>query len=171
MKVQARITLPADVRQEIDRLRALWNPERATGNPAHLTVAYQDEAPDPVLLAERLRRVAAQTVPFLLMVGPVTRFPGPAGGAYLAVVDPCDRIAAIRAEVLAPPFTRRERFGLHVTLLHPEQGSRTESAWLAFEGLSLVGGFEVTELQLVGPDNSVLAVFPLATEFAPESCG
>lgn len=167
MKVQARITLPADVRRDIDRLRAAWNPERATGNPAHVTVAYQDEAPDPALLAERLRRVAAQTLPFRLTVGPVMRFPGPAGGAFLTVADPSGFVAAIRAVVLAPPFTRRERFGLHVTLLHPDQGSRTESAWAAFEGLPPVGGFAVTELQLVRPDSGVLAFFPLAPDAEP----
>lgn len=167
MKIQARITLPADVRRDIDHSRLIWNPERATGNPAHLTVAYQDEAPDPALLAQRLRRVAAQTVPFLLTIGPVARFPGPAGGAFLTVADPSGGVAAIRAALLAPPFAGRERFGLHVTLLHPDQGARTESAWAAFEGLPPVGGFEVTELQLVGPDNGVLVVFPLAPNARP----
>ena len=161
MKMQARIVLPPDVRQDIDRLRAAWNPERATSNPAHVTVAYHDEATDPTLLAERLRLVAARTVPFRLSFGPAARFPGSAGGAFLTVADSSGGVAAVREALLAPPFTRRERFDLHVTLLHPDQGSRVESAWAAFECLSPVGGFEVTELQLVGPDNGVLAVFPL----------
>lgn len=167
MKIQTRITLPPDVRREIDRVRMACNPERAAGNPAHVTVAYQDEAPDPALLAERLHGVAARTRPFRLAVGQAGRFPPPARGAFPAVADPAGAVAAIRAQVLAPPFTRRERFGLHVTLLHPDQGERLESAWAAFAALPPAGEFEVTAIELVGPDNAVLAVFPLAQRPSP----
>ena len=161
MKVQARITLPADMRRGIDALRAEWNPERSAGNPAHVTITYQDEAPDPALLAERLRLAAAVTCPFSLVVGLARRFPEPVRGVYLAVTDPLGVVAAIRERVLTPPFTRRERFGLHITLLHPDQGVRLESAWPTLAELPPVGRFDVTELQMVGPDNAVLAVFPL----------
>jgi 2'-5' RNA ligase len=161
VKVQVRITLPPDVRREIDRLRVAWNPERAAGNPAHITVAYQDEAPDPALLAERVRLAAARTGRFRLEVGPAGRFPPPVRGAFLAVADTSGRVAALRDGVLAPPFTRRERFGLHVTLLHPDQGERLEAAWPAFAALPPTGAFEVTEVEMVGPDNAVMAVFPL----------
>jgi hypothetical protein len=53
---------------------------------------------------------------------------------YLSVIDPSGAVSATRAVVLAPPFTRRERFGLHVALLHPDQGERTEAAGVAFGG-------------------------------------
>lgn len=167
MKVQARIPLPPDVRREIDRVRLAYNPERAAGNPAHVTIAYQDEAPDPALLVERVRRAAAQIRQFLLAVGEPARFPPPVVGAFLPVADPTGGVASIRDVVLAPPFTRRGRFGLHVTLLHPDQGARLEAAWPAFAGLPPVGEFFVTELQVVGPDNAVIAVFPLAPDAEP----
>jgi len=162
VKVQARITLPPEIRSDIDRLRQAWNPERATGNPAHITVVYQDEAPDPGVLAERLRLAAARIRPFPLAIGSLMRFPEPTRGAFLTVADPTQGVARLRELVLTSPFTRRSRFGLHVTMLHPDQGFRLDSAWAAFEGLPQVGGFEVRELQLVGPDNGVLRVFPLA---------
>ncbi len=161
MKVQARITLPTDVRREIDRLRLAWDPEHATDNPAHVTVAYQDEAPDPAVLAERVRLAASKVGRFRLMVGPAERFPAPALGAFLRVVDPTGGVAVIRDEVLAPPFTRRARFGLHITLLHPDKGERLVSAWPAFVMLPSAGSFEVTEIEMVGPNNAVLSAFPL----------
>jgi hypothetical protein len=162
VKVQARITLPLDARRAIDELRATWNPERATGNPAHVTVAYHDEAPEATLLMERVRLAAARTPPFSLEVGVATRFPPPVQGAFLRVADPARGVEAVRALLLAPPFARRERFGLHVTLLHPDQGTRLEEAWPAFAALSPPGRFVVTQFEVVGPDNAALAVIPLA---------
>lgn len=169
MKVQARITLPPGVRREIDRVRVACNPERADGNPAHVTVVYHDEAPDPMLLAERVRLAAARTRRFRLVVGPVARFPAPVGGAFFVVADPTGGVASVRDGVLAPPFTRRERFGLHVTLLHPEQKERLDEWWPSFTGLQPVGEFEVTEIEVVGPDNAVVAVFPLAPDAEPSA--
>ncbi len=156
MKVQARITLPPDLRRHVDRLRAVWNPEKALGNPAHITVAYQDEAPDSALLAARFRWAVVRMPPFRLVVGTAQRFAEPTLGAFLAVADPSGGVAALRALVLAPPFTQRSRFGLHVTLLHPEQGERLEVAWPAFLQLPAVGSFSVTHLQLVGAANEIL---------------
>ncbi len=148
-------------------MRVACNPERATGNPAHITVTYPDEAPAPALLTERVRLAAARTGRFRLTVGSADRFQPPVYGAFLAVADPAGGVAAIRDLVLAPPFTRRERFALHVPLLHPDQGERLEAAWPGFAGLPQVGEFEVTELRVVGPDNALLAVFPLAPDAEP----
>ncbi len=167
MKVQARITLPPNTRHDVDQLRATWNPEKALGNPAHVTVAYQDEAPDAALLTKRLREAATRTPPFRLIVGTAARFAEPTRGAFLTVADPTGGVAALRDQILAPPFSRRCGFGLHVTLLHPDQGHRLEEAWPAFERLPAVGPFTVTHLQVVGPDNAVLAAFPLAPDAEP----
>lgn len=164
MRVQARITLPGDIRGGIDALRQRWNPERAAGNPAHVTIAYHDEAPDAALLAGRLRRAAAGVGPFRLSLGPAARFPEPIRGVYLSVNDPAGAVAELRAALLAPPFARRSRFGLHVTLLHPDQGERLEEAWPELSALELVGSFEVSEVQLVGPDNGAMDAFRLSGE-------
>lgn len=160
-RVQARIPLPADVRAGLDAVRQKWNPERAAGNPAHVTVVYHDEAPDPAELAGRLRAAAARIAPFDLVLGPVERFPEPARGAYLAVADPTAGVGAVRAVVLAPPFFPRARFGLHVTLLHPDQGERLDAAWADLAATPTGATFRVAELQLVGSRHEVLAVIPL----------
>jgi 2'-5' RNA ligase len=161
MKIQLRITLPPDVRESVDALRLRWNHERARGNPAHLTLVYHDEAPDVALLVERLREVASEVEPFPLTVGPAMRFPEPICGAFLSVADPTDAVTAIRARLLAPPFTQRSHYGLHVTLLHPDQGDRLESAWPEIERLPPVDPFLVTELDMVGPNNETLLSVPL----------
>ena len=161
MRVQARITLPLDIRCEIDSLRTKWNPERAAGNPAHITIAYHDEAPDPSLLMERLRIAAARVALFRLALGLAKPFPEPDRGVFLDVSDPTGGVAAIREILLGPPFTRRARFGLHVTLLHPDQGGRLEHAWPDLSSLTELGTFEVTELQMVGSGQETLAVFRL----------
>jgi 2'-5' RNA ligase len=117
---------------------------------------YHDEAPDPRLLAERLRLAAAQVAPFRLVIGSAARFAAPVRGVYLAVEDPTSTVAVVRDLLLAPPFARRSRFGLHVTLLHPDQGDRLEDAWPELSALSDAGSFEVSEVQLVGPANETL---------------
>jgi 2'-5' RNA ligase len=164
VKVQARIVLPPELGQEIDRVRIAWNPERATGNPAHITVAYHDEAPDASLLIERVRQAASQVPRFRLVVGAVTRFLPPVCGAFLTVADPTGQVDAVRNAILSPPFCQRKRFGLHVTLLHPDQGERLEAAWPSLLELPTSGEFEVAEIEVVGPDNAPLAVFPLAVD-------
>lgn len=158
-RVQARITLPAGMREPIDALREKWGPEKAVGNPAHVTIAYHDEATDFGLLAERLRAAADAVPPFPLTLGPPARFPDPVRGAFLAVEDPTGGVDALRSRLLAPPFTRRSRFGLHVTLLHPDQGDRMEAAWPELSACPTGGSFEVTQVQLVGASNqTVLSV-------------
>jgi 2'-5' RNA ligase len=164
MKVQARITLPPDLRRALDELRMAWNPEKATGNPAHVTLVYHDEAPDPDLLADRLQSAASQLPPFELIIGTAEKFPGSAAGAFLKVTDPTGGVSRLRESVLVPPFNRRGRYGLHVTLLHPDQGERLEEAWPSCKQLSPVGSFRVKQVQLVGPGNSLLAEFPLAAD-------
>jgi hypothetical protein len=54
VRVQARVTLPEALRARIDAVRMRWNPEVAAGNPAHFTIIYHDEAPDPAVLRARL---------------------------------------------------------------------------------------------------------------------
>jgi hypothetical protein len=63
--------------------------------PSHITVIYQDEAPDAVLLADRLRVVAGRTRPFRLKFGSVMRFPEPVRGAFVAVTDPLLFVPAV----------------------------------------------------------------------------
>jgi 2'-5' RNA ligase len=164
MRVQARITLPAALRTAIDAARVRWNPEIATGNPAHVTIVYDDEAPDPTLLRARLERACRSVAPFPLRLGAVRRFEPPVIGAFLVVADATDGIAKLRAHVLESPFRARERFGLHVTLLHPAQGDRLGEAWPALSSLSDAGSFPAERVDVVAAaavETQVLASFEL----------
>lgn len=148
--VQARISLPDPVCAAIDGLRMRWNPEVATGNPAHVTIVYHDEAPDPDLLRVRLERACRLAAPFPLHLGAVRRFPAPVSGAFVEVADPTGAVEDLRRAVLAPPFSRRARFGLHVTLLHPAQGDRLAEAWPELARFACAGSFEAGRVELVG---------------------
>ena len=155
MRVQARITLPEALRAPIDALRMRWNPEVATGNPAHATLVYHDEAPDPELLRDRLEAACEITAPFRVELGPPAEFRYPPRGAFLKLADPSDAVRSLRGLVLAPPFRARARFGLHVTLLHPAQGERLAEAWPAFAAIESLGAFVVESLELIagsGPE-------------------
>jgi 2'-5' RNA ligase len=162
VRIQARIELSADLRAGIDPLRERWNPERARGNPAHVTLVYHDEAPSRELLQGRLRAAASRRPPFELRVGPPRRFEPPVQGAFLEVTDPEAVVGRLRAEVLTAPFRPRRRFGLHVTLLHPDQGRRIEAAWPQLSRLPPPGAMRVREILLVGPANELLERIPLA---------
>jgi 2'-5' RNA ligase len=164
-RVQARITLPEVARRVLDATRLRWNPEAATGNPAHVTVVYHDEAPDTALLRERLAEATRELDPFELVVGAPHAFPPPVRGAFLAVSDPSAGVARLRERVLRPPFRARERFGLHVTLLHPAQGERLAAAWPELSALAAPGPFPVRAVELIsgsGAATETLAAFVLA---------
>jgi 2'-5' RNA ligase len=169
MRVQARVTVPSELRIAIDEFRMRWDPEKATGNPAHITLAYHDEAPAPRLLAERLLQAAGSIAPFELELGVVKQFREPVRGIYLSVEDPSRGFAAIREILLQPPFTRRGQFGLHVTLLHPDQGRRLQAAWDDLSDRSFRGTFVVKELQLVGAKNETLMSVSLSQVWSATS--
>ena len=155
MRVQARITLPETLRAPIDALRMRWNPEVASGNPAHATLIYHDEAPDAELLRARLEAACEITPPFRVELGRAAGFRHPAAGAFLKLADPSDAVRSLRRQVLAAPFQARARFGLHVTLLHPAQGERLPEAWPAFAALESLGPFVVESIELIagsGPE-------------------
>jgi 2'-5' RNA ligase superfamily len=170
-RVQARITLPETLRAPIDALRMRWNPEIAAGNPAHATLVYHDEAPDPELLRARLEAACAVAAPFRLELAGPARFRG-ARGAFLQVRDPGAGARGLRERALGPPFLPRGRFGLHVTLLHPAQGERLEEAWPALAALAAPGSFLVESIDLITggrPGIRVLAHLALRGSPAPRA--
>lgn len=165
-RIQARIPLPARLVASIDPIRRRFSPAHARGNPAHVTLAYQDEAPDPHLLRERLRLAAARTPRFELSIGRTKRFEPPVSGAYLDVVDPAGVVAGLRDRLLAPPFSPRARFALHVTIVHPAEAALLSEAWPQLGTLVFPGSFAVEGLELVDGSNTVVTRFPLAAAAA-----
>ena len=155
-RIQARVTLPEELQREIAPLRERWNPERALGNPAHVTIAYHDEAPDAEMLEARLRAALRNVAPFGLFVGKPAQFRAPARGVFLQVSDPTNAIASIRDDVLVPPFAPRAHFDLPVTVLHSEQGDRLAEAWRDLSRSPSFGSFDVSALQLVGSNNETM---------------
>ena len=149
MRVQVRITLPEALRAPIDALRMRWNPEVAAGNPAHATLIYHDEAPDPELLQLRLEAACEITAPFRVELGRAAEFRHPAAGAFLKLADPTEAVRSLRRQVLEAPFQARARFGLHVTLLHPAQGARLAEAWPTFAAIESPGPFLVESIDLI----------------------
>jgi len=106
---------------------------------------------------ERVQLAAARLAPFELLVGGARRFEPPARGVFLAVSDPSASIGRLRGSVLAPPFSSRPRFGLHVTVLHPDRGEREGEAWEALSALPTLGWMRVAELLLVDGASRTLA--------------
>jgi 2'-5' RNA ligase len=162
-RVQARIELPPLLRDAIEPYRQRWNPERAAGNPAHVTVIYHDEAPFSELLRLRLAAAARTLGSFELVVREPRQFTPPVLGVFLEVADPSAAIARLREQVLVAPFVPRTRYASHVTLLHPEQGQRVREAWPQLSRVSAPGSMRVSEIVLVGSSNEVVERIPLAT--------
>ncbi|MDX2018208.1 MAG: 2'-5' RNA ligase family protein [Planctomycetota bacterium] len=160
-RIQARIQIPGPLAAAIEPLRLKWNPEQAAGNPAHTTITYHDEAPDQSLLGSRLREALRDIAPFPLELGSAAQFPPPDRGAFLRVTDPTASVAAIRQQVLRPPFTSRSRFGLHATLLHPRYGERLEHAWPELRAIPPLGRFMVEEVLIIGADQQPRERIPL----------
>ena len=160
MRVQARITLPEQVRASIDAARERWNPELASNNPAHVTVVYHDEAPNADLLQSRLAHACRSLSEFPLLLGSVERFSAPDSGAFIGVIDPSGGARRLRELVLSPPFEARARFGLHVTLLHPAYGFRLSQAWPDLCSIRAPASFAVERIDLVagvGPTTITLS--------------
>ena len=82
-------------------LRRRWDPVMAARAPAHVRVAYPEEAPDLPLLAERMREAARSVPPFLLTLGDVTALDEGRGGVFVAVGD--GRGLGPRTRAAAPP--------------------------------------------------------------------
>uniref|UniRef100_UPI001C5F4D5A 2'-5' RNA ligase family protein n=1 Tax=Pseudonocardia nigra TaxID=1921578 RepID=UPI001C5F4D5A len=96
---------PLAVAAPLERLRTRWDPVMVARAPAHVTVAYPEEAADPALLERRMREAAAATTPFRLALGAVLHFdemedggdvddgggtrggPTGTGGVFVAVED------------------------------------------------------------------------------------
>jgi 2'-5' RNA ligase len=168
VREQVRVTLPGALRDEVDAIRARWNPELVSGNPAHATVVYHDEATHPARLRERLHELVTGCGAFELEIGGSRRFRLPPGGVYLEVSDPSGAVDRIRRKVLEPPFAPRRHFALHVTLLHPRFASRLDAAWRELAALRLDRRFRVDGLDLMsgGRDGVSFAAFPFRGTFS-----
>lgn len=147
MRVQASLllTLPpglADLRRRLD-------PAQAARILPHVTVIYDDEAPDAGLLRDRLSQVCACLPPVTLTLSGITMFSPPDAGLY-AVVEADPTFAALRARVLTPPFAPRSP-GVrpHVTLLHPRSVADAPADWRSYAATPVHGTTTVRDVAII----------------------
>ena len=124
----ATIFVPPQVAEPLEAVRHSWDPIMATQIPAHVTLAYPQEAPIVDLLITRMRVTSIATTPFRLRLGAVSYFDRPEGGIYVEVEDLDGVYGRIRATVLRPPF-QPITFPPHMTLIHPRTSSRGREFW------------------------------------------
>jgi hypothetical protein len=126
-RVQASLLLPDCPSVELRRQR--WNPELALKIPAHVTLIYDDEAPDGPLMIERLRNVCATVPAISLHLGRVAGFGSPPAGLF-AETQAGKEFETIRKHVLTPPFAPRSgTVTAHATILHPRYAPDAPNGW------------------------------------------
>jgi hypothetical protein len=137
----AAVRPPAAVAAPLERLRARYDPVMAARAPAHVTVVYPEELPDPTALVDRVAGV--RRGPFRLRLGGVGR---EGGWVHVAVDDLDGGWADLRARLLAPPHRPLDVGPPHLTLVHPRTSGAADAAWAALRGTRPGGVFPVTEL-------------------------
>ncbi|MFP4512020.1 MAG: 2'-5' RNA ligase family protein [Acidimicrobiales bacterium] len=120
--------------EHIEPLRREWDPRASRQIDAHVTVAYPEEAPDPVLLRARLGAAAARIPPFPLRLGPVVAHENkPARGVYHLVEDPAGMFAWLREFVLSSPFVPLHVVP-HASIVHPRTSRSGPKAYKVLAG-------------------------------------
>jgi 2'-5' RNA ligase len=133
----------------VESLRAELDPRMAALIPAHVTVVYDDEAPDPDLLADGLRDAGREAPPIELRLATVAAFEPPDEGLYVAT-KASDGLARLRVAVLRPPFmVTRSGFWPHVTVLNPRSVEACEEDWRSLIGREVGVSVTVSEVALV----------------------
>jgi 8-oxo-dGTP diphosphatase len=127
--------------EQVEPLRAAWDPAMAGQIAAHVTIAYPSELGDLDEPPE-----IAVAAPFRLRLGRLA-LDRSAGDWVYAEVDDVDGGWRLARERL---LGRRARTGVrpHVTVVHPRTTNRGLAAWSAIGSLELDAEFEVDELEL-----------------------
>lgn len=162
-RIHLAAVLPATVAQPIEALRRRWDPLMADVVPAHLTVAYPEEASDVALLRTRAGEVAVHVDPFTMRLGEVSALGGGRGGVIIQAADAEEGWANLRRQLLVPPFVP-SNVAPHVTIAHPRTATDGPAAYAALQTYRADVEFAVTELVLTattGRDYQVLDRFTL----------
>ena len=133
----------------LEPLRQRWDPDRAAAIGGHVTIAYPEEAPDPVLLRARLEAAAGRIPPFPLRLGELVAHEGkPERGLHYLIDDPVGMWSWLREFVLAPPFAALDVVP-HATLVHPSAARSARKAFKAIGGDNPGIEFRVGALHLI----------------------
>ena len=135
--------------------------------PAHVTVAYPNEAPSQDLLIKRVGASCAKVQPFRLRLGRTACFERPERGVYLEVADLERGYRALRDEILRPPFTGTA-FPPHVTLVHPRTSDRGRELWKCSRYQWCKSEFTAREVSITAFDGARWIVLETITLGRPE---
>jgi 8-oxo-dGTP pyrophosphatase MutT (NUDIX family)/2'-5' RNA ligase len=138
---------------DLERLRAVWDPVMAGQIAAHVTVAYPEEIPTLDELTARAAAAARATAPFRLRLDGIRRFESPDDGVYVAIDDVDGAWQALRGAVL--DGRRALPVEPHLTIVHPRTSGLAAPAWEQLKELSVEREVEVTELAVTALDGRV----------------
>jgi 2'-5' RNA ligase len=139
-------------RHALEELRRTWDPEMARQIPAHITLIYPEEVPDPAELAAGARLAAARTAPFTIALGPPFHAGSPADGVFLHISDPEDGIGRFRTA--AVPAGQATAFPPHVTIVHPRTSRHGAQAWAELADIHFDARFTITEVAVTAYDGT-----------------
>ena len=160
MRTQASLILPAI--SELDTLREQVDPEFAALVPAHVTLVYDDEAPDSGLLMHRLEGACPKVPTIELSFQMVRAFLPPDDGLYVET-QATRGYLELREAVLAPPFKARGHVVPHVTILHPRRIAHAKGDWRTLAGTPIAKKATISRVSLLLWDGKI---WRLGSEFA-----
>ena len=149
---------PEAVAAPLERLRARFDPVMAARAPAHVTVVYPEELPDPAVQVARVAAVVR--APFRLRFGEVRR---EGGWVHVAVDDLDGGWQDVRDRLV--PHGQLDVGPPHLTLVHPRTSSAAEAAWRVLRGCRVDRTATVTALLVTATSDAGCAVLhrtPLA---------
>lgn len=154
--------------QELERVRAAWNPVQRRLIDAHVTLCREDELIDLPQVRRNLR--ADLPSPITIDFGPATRFDDGRGVFLPTTGDGATfhalRSAALRGVIAAPRLVEP-----HLTLVHPRNATCTEATFAAIAARPLPVRLTFSTVSLIeqadGGPWRVLEVFPLGAGPGP----
>jgi 8-oxo-dGTP diphosphatase len=149
----ATVFIEGEARDEVDSLRARWDPAMARQIGPHVTVAYPNEVPSLDEMSARVEAAANAAQPFRLRLWEVRRFAQPDDGLYLAIDDVTGGWDTLREAIVgrgeAPTAEP------HLTLVHPRTSGMTERAWAEVSGVAIGREVAVREVAVTAFDGHV----------------
>lgn len=123
---QATLYIPAPYDTPVESIRARFNPAQHALIQAHVTLCREDEVADSRDVAFRLKSIGPLAV--TLAFGPPVR---DHDLVYLPVIGSTASFDALRESLLARPDLVVRPHTPHITLIHPRNGTCSDSALAA----------------------------------------
>ncbi|MDQ2935249.1 MAG: NUDIX domain-containing protein [Chloroflexota bacterium] len=155
----AVILMEREAANEVEALRARWDPAMADQIGAHITLAYPEETRGVDDLRERLARAIARVAQFGLALGDIEQ----EDDIFFRVRDPEEGCRRLRAEIVGPDGPA---ITPHVTIVNPRTTNRADQAWAAMKGTVIDAELTVDSVAVVAFDGRrwrTVARFPLAS--------